>query len=669
MTPILPLLALLGACGRSQPHGGPVVVVLVLDGVRAEDSFGDGPSSITGEAPSCFLPRAWEALVPAGARATSAWNAGVTITAPAHADLVSGRRQALANYPVEPEPGLYRPELPSLHEALRAQRALDRPEVALVSSSLLVKPVAHSLWAEDGYKHGAEFVFVGEEGDETAPTDDDADTLDAAFQAISDQGAAYVIANLHHADRVAHSGGEEAYPQALRALDQPLVDFWARIQADRDLRDQTWVFIVSDHGRHSAADTDPPWRHHGDGCLGCRHVPLLVLGPQVRAGTTVDTTFLLSDLAPTIAGIFRVELPWAEGLPIADLFTDELPTPTSRQGVADLASAGGTRALVVYDDDPDHRTRIEVDGERLSSEEALIAEAPALATDGERAWLCFRELILGEDGAPWTARCLHRPDAESAWEEIAAPVEEAGPLWRPHLLVDDSGRLVAVYAYNDTGGADAPRQIYVSQLNLGAWDTVMVGEGLTFPMDASAAHLEERMAVAVAAASVHADEQRDARRILVGGGKVTGAELTGLRPLDTSGLGGEPFRLERPAIGVTGEGVFQIAAMMYRDQRETQVVVASSEDKGESWSALAPVDLPGVPLPNLGPVWTEDGDLVVVVLEDGEAAVCRTDLVGEASCDPLGGERVSSLVVDGDEVLAVVDVGVGEWEVVESAPP
>ncbi len=99
------------ACQASHEESRPRVVVVVMDGVRAEESLGDRTSSATGLAPWEMMPQTWEKLVPQGARATSALNTGITITAPAHCALTSGLKQPLANYAVEDEPGIYRPEL------------------------------------------------------------------------------------------------------------------------------------------------------------------------------------------------------------------------------------------------------------------------------------------------------------------------------------------------------------------------------------------------------------------------------------------------------------------------------------------------------------------------------------------------------------------------------
>ncbi|MGB0641068.1 MAG: hypothetical protein ACPGTU_17150, partial [Myxococcota bacterium] len=63
------------------PAALPRVVVLVLDGARIDESFGDGVSSVTGSETVTFLPEIRNRLLPQGALLTNAMNTGVTITA------------------------------------------------------------------------------------------------------------------------------------------------------------------------------------------------------------------------------------------------------------------------------------------------------------------------------------------------------------------------------------------------------------------------------------------------------------------------------------------------------------------------------------------------------------------------------------------------------------
>ena len=112
--------------------GGPAtsLVVLVLDGLRVEESFGEGSSSINGAPTDSFLPQLRERYLDQGLRATAAANIGVTITTEAHVELLTGRRQSLATF----ERGTtetYRSDVPTLFELVRKDRGLSRSQTAL----------------------------------------------------------------------------------------------------------------------------------------------------------------------------------------------------------------------------------------------------------------------------------------------------------------------------------------------------------------------------------------------------------------------------------------------------------------------------------------------------------------------------------------------------------
>ena len=643
------MLALLLAtsCQRAEtvePVGAAVVVV-VLDGVRVEESTALLPSEATDQFPWQGLPRIWNELVPEGVIAESAWNLGSTTTSPAHCAMTSGRRQALANYPVTDEPGVYRPELPSLMEAIRADGA-DRDEVVVMGSSMLVKPIAHSLWPGDGYATGADFVMVYDNAVSGEPASTDAQVVDAMIARLERTRPRFVLANLHQADRAGHYGPENAYPDAVAAMDGPVADLWAWLQASEAYADQTWMVVVSDHGRHHHEGSDPAWRHHGDACSSCRQVPLLLLGPGVKAGERVDVPVTLTDLGPTLAALLGLELPFAAGRVADELFETELGT--DRAGVSAFAQAGGVRAEVRYTDDPAHRTELVVDGERLSSDAATAVAAPAMAADDDAAYVCFRELTLdGSDWLPWVPRCF--ADAGEGWEELVTPVDEVGPFWEPALAVSE-GELLLAYNANPNGLAATASDVLLRVLALGdeGWEPLLEEEGMTFPTGAGLVQHRGSWLV-TGGVSDATDEARDTRRLVVRGEKVR-AEL------DLAELAGEhEWRLERPALRSAGDERLELAALAY--ERGQVVVVRTASEDGRSWSGATRVDSPPV-LPHVTPVWADDA-LVFAVAGDAGAEVCwqRDELV----CVPAGGELLQ-LAEDEGQVLALVRDGA--WSVV-----
>ncbi len=506
-------LAALGAGCREAPvEVNGTVIVVVMDGVRVEESFGEEPSSATGGHPSAFLPNVWSELFPQAVRATQAWNLTSTTTTPAHVALMTGRRQAVANYPLDVNPGQYRPELPTVVEALRRTTGVTRQQAAIIANTELVKPAGHSLWPGSGYLHGAEFIFVTRGASETNPSNDDIEVLAALREQLETFPTHFALLNLHQVDRSGHYGDEDAYLDDVRYLDQDLADLWGWIQARPQYAGDTWLLLVADHGRHSNAATEPPWRHHGCQCNGCRRVPFLLLGPGVKDGTDYDQPVLLEDIGPTMGALLGIRMPWADGIVQDGLFDEPTGIP-SRSGLADLAMVEGLSAELLYLDDPAQRSELRVDGELLSDPAAFAVEAPALAVEGERAWLCFRELTLAldEEDTRWIPRCFASQDAGLSWQDIGAPREEVGPFWSADLLTDGED-LLAVYGYNPHGiaalgidGSDGEVAVDVARYDGEQWQVSSAGGNHTFPVGASAASDGEQLYLAIGAAGTGTD--------------------------------------------------------------------------------------------------------------------------------------------------------------------
>ena len=78
------------------------------------------------------------------------------------------------------------------------------------------------------------------------------------------------------------------------------------------MADKTTMFVTNDHGRHTSN-----FSGHGDTCEGCKHVMLLVLGPDTPAGVVDTDTHQQIDIAPTIGAMLDFSTPQATGTAIA----------------------------------------------------------------------------------------------------------------------------------------------------------------------------------------------------------------------------------------------------------------------------------------------------------------------------------------------------------------
>jgi len=671
---LLALLAPLALACQPEDETAGTALVLVMDGVRVEESFGDERSSATGEHPSAIMPASWDQLFPQAVRASNAWNLGTTATAPAHASLLTGRRQALGNYPVYGEPGLYRTDLPTLFELVRRQDELGPGAALLLANTVLVQPLAHSEWPGHGFDYGASYSLVTREAGSSEPAEGDEEVFEALRERLSVAQPRLALANLHKVDRAGHYGDRGDYPDRVRSLDEPLVELWDWLGSREAYTDDSWMLVLADHGRHSSADADPPWRHHGCDCVGCRRLPFLLLGPGVRAGEDVDVPVLLADVAPTLGALLGVEVPMASGLVLDELFVEPTGAP-SRSGVADLAASGGLLAELHYLSDPAHRSELRMDGQLLSDPEALVVEAPSLATLGDQAWLCFRELVL-DASAPessWQPRCLASHDLGRSWEDIGAPEDRVSAYWSLDLLPLEGGGLLAVYASNPLGlqfggadGADSGTALVMARYQEGSWSRSSQEHGVTFPVDAAAVLLEDRVVLAVGAGRSGAAgrHSRDVFTTSLAGGA---RESSWSRPMPAElgerlAPGARWWRMEHPALRAAGVGQVQLAAVGYLDGT-TLAVLASSPDLGVSWERAFPLALPGVPLPHVAPVWLDDRAVFPVLDEDTEqVSLCAGGLDSGVSCLSTGSLRISRLAADGEDLLVLVDQGSGQWE-------
>lgn len=118
---------------------------------------------------------------------------------------------------------------------------------------------------------------------------------------------------LHDID-IAHSGAYSLYIEGIRRSDRLCVDIWNAIQADPEYKDSTTLFILPDFGRDSDSDAaGNGFQHHRTGDALSRTTWLMVLGPGVRQGVTVDRPVDSLDLVPTLGALLGFPTPLAQG--------------------------------------------------------------------------------------------------------------------------------------------------------------------------------------------------------------------------------------------------------------------------------------------------------------------------------------------------------------------
>ena len=609
---------------------GTRIVLVVVDGVRVEESISELPSELSGLTGPEHWPLIHQELLPQATLVVGFRNMGTTITAPAHATLATGTRTPLANMAVDNGAGLYRPELPLLGEELEFQGGGDSVWLA---NQTLISPLTWSLMP--GFEQESDFVLISSAAGEIQPAQADEAVWPKLGRTLSEDRPQLVMVNLKAVDRSGHYGepGFRPYLEAVEAVDAPLVRLWDSLQQDPWYADRTVLIITTDHGRHRDNGDEDYWRNHGDWSAGDRESFAILLGPEVLRNEVVDTPYALEDLAPTIAALAGIELPWAEGLPMRDALSVHLAI-TEREGVSRLAVDGDFLVEEVFRDDPAHRSVIRYQGKRLSSADAWAAEAPVVAANGDRAVACWREVALDEHSMPWVGRCSLLSNDE-VWD-LHFPEPVVSGFWEPDLRWHD-GVLEVAYAHNPYDIAQAGVDQDVGA-RVASWD----GERWTLREEPAVllypSWVQHSLSGVVYVASTQGNDAREQRRLYLDrpGQEPELLETPLAQPLNGSWL------VARPAVHgsrILAVGVGDSERLIFELNRST------GEERVLARDEAIPV--------HLSPVWA--GGTPVWALQEDRAQVCT-----EQGCIDVG-ERIRDLDYDGEALWVVVQDG-GPWE-------
>jgi hypothetical protein len=660
--PFLGLAALATGCRPAEPT--PVrVVIAVIDGVRLDESFAPWESSLTGEPARELLPRIWSELAPQGTVVLPTYNMGTTITAQGHATMFTGARQRMANFSVDNGPGLYRPARPTLGEELRRQTETTQTESLILANADLIWPLEWSMMPGYGRDLASEWFFVSVAPGSDQPAPDDVQAVVALGLEMDDLQPRLTLANFKEVDRKGHYGDNlDQYVDAVEEIDDPIVELWEKLQADTLYGDRTVLVVVSDHGRHRIEDDagfgEDYWRSHGNSSAGDREVPLLLLGPGVRQGQIVEAPYSLEDLAPTLAALLDIEMPWARGMPI----TEALNTPPgwTRAGVGAAAVDGDYLVEERFEADPYRRSGIWWEGQRLSAEDAWAAEGPSVVQTDDGALACWREIALDSSWMPWVPHCaLLSGDGDVSL--IDGPEPEVGAFWDPELRVVD-GAVHIAYIHNPEDIAElgvdedvAPRE---ARWSGSSWELGLVEHpSIYYPTDLSVADRGEGKVLWAFGGNVNGSEARYKRRLYLQDNTWTDEGMTAgatrRLDLDVYGPQGE-WRLEYPVVRAEGDHI-ELAAVSFSEQT-TELWRITSDDGGQSWLPPEVVVSSAGLLPNLKPVWVGDR-LAWAELEGVFTKIC----VEGADCVTLDSARVADLDWDGAYLHAVRGNPDGSW--------
>jgi len=280
------------------------VIVLVIDGPRYSETFGDT---------SCqYIPNLCGQLKENGVFYDNFRNNGPTLTVPGHTAITTGNYQRMANN------GTNLPKYPSLFQYYLFNRNAPSSDAYVISAKGKLNVLGKTkdkLWEDKNLPltycgPNANGITYGTDGE----------SMKVAEKLLTSENPPHLmLLNLLAVDVWGHAANYKKYVESIVKCDEYTLKIWNLIQSNPLMKDQTTLFITNDHGRHLEGHKSG-FISHGDNCEGCRHISLLVLGPDLQKGKVVHKEGELIDLSKTISTMMNFDMPTSKGRFLEELF-------------------------------------------------------------------------------------------------------------------------------------------------------------------------------------------------------------------------------------------------------------------------------------------------------------------------------------------------------------
>lgn len=280
--------------------------ILVIDGPRYSETFGDSTCT--------HIPNLCKQLKPQGTFFSNFSNNGKTLTVPGHTAIMTGVYQKISNI------GTGLPKNPSFFQYYLRDKNKPSHDAQIIASKGKLNVLSDTK-SKEWQKEKKPIYFCGPKGD-ILHYGPDAETFKMVKDTISTQDPPHLLlVNLLGVDVWGHGNNYKKYLENIRLTDRYALDFWNTIQSNPILKDKTTLFITNDHGRHLDGIKEG-FKEHGDGCEGCRHISLLVLGPDIPKNRTIQNAAEMIDIPTTIAAMLHLNFPTGKGRFLSELFTN-----------------------------------------------------------------------------------------------------------------------------------------------------------------------------------------------------------------------------------------------------------------------------------------------------------------------------------------------------------
>lgn len=288
----------------SQNYKSEYSIILVIDGPRYSETFGDT---------SCkYIPKMGKKLIKEGIFFANFKNNGPTYTVPGHTAMTTGNYQRISNS------GTSLPKKPSIFQYYLKATNAPKTDAYIVASKGKLDVLANT----KNKKWRNQYIgstYCGPNGGGIGYGRDDK-TFSKVTELISGNNPPHLmLINLLAVDVYGHANNWDKYLESIVVCDNYVDSLWQLIQTNPLLKDKTTLFITNDHGRHLDGKKTG-FIGHGDNCLGCRHISLLVLGPDIEKGKIVKQEAQLIDISKTISKMMKFEMPTSNGRFLNELF-------------------------------------------------------------------------------------------------------------------------------------------------------------------------------------------------------------------------------------------------------------------------------------------------------------------------------------------------------------
>ncbi|MBN2567800.1 MAG: sulfatase-like hydrolase/transferase [Deltaproteobacteria bacterium] len=293
------------------------LVIIVINGVRYDDAFGDKNH--------LYIDNIWSKLRPLGTICTRFDNSELTFPIPSQMSLVTGMWHVLK----DPLNDSIRPALPTLFEYWNSSHKEQGNSCYFASNDAAFEYVSCSNYAGYGEPY-APVIEIDRESDKNNSV------YDKVMPYISEKHPSFIYLSLGTGiggkgtisavlgkKDDCEPGQKDAcasdllntYYESIILMDAIVYDLWDRMQQEKTYKDNTVFLVLSDHGRH----TDE-FHGFGDKCRGCRQLFMLAIGPGIKKGFVSERKRTLIDVCRTVGAIFAIQTPYAKGNIMKELF-------------------------------------------------------------------------------------------------------------------------------------------------------------------------------------------------------------------------------------------------------------------------------------------------------------------------------------------------------------